>query len=116
MPDVGAKPRFDVKAFAVAPELANDAFAQITTLQDLVGEMVREAKVLGRTVPLGGGYAGEIGKFMAEYGIGADGSAVKALTDFGRELEGLKTRIAKALGRYRDQDEAAAQGIDCIGG
>ncbi|MEC3977655.1 hypothetical protein [Amycolatopsis sp. H20-H5] len=116
MTDVGTKPRFDVRAFAVAPELANDAYAQITALQDLVGEMVREAKVLGRTVPLGGGYADEIGRFMAEYGIGADGSAVKALTDFGRELEGLKKRIAKALGRYQEQDEAAAAGIDCVGG
>ncbi|MFD9894344.1 hypothetical protein [Amycolatopsis sp. NPDC058986] len=116
MSELGTKPPFDVRGFAVAPELATDAYAKISALQDVVGEMVREAKVLGRTVPLGGGYATEVGKFMAEYGIGGQGSAVQSLTAFGKELENLKTRMAEALGRYQHQDEAAADGVDCVGG
>ncbi|MEV6912386.1 hypothetical protein [Amycolatopsis sp. NPDC051071] len=111
-----ANPRFDLSGFAVAPELASDAHAKISALQDVVGQMVREAKVLGRTVPLGGGYADEVGRFMAQYGIGAEGSAVEALTAFGKELEALKTRIAKALAKYTHQDEEAAAGVDCVGG
>ncbi|GAA4546896.1 hypothetical protein [Amycolatopsis samaneae] len=116
MSELGTKPPFDVRGFAVAPELANDAYAKISALQDVVGEMVREAKVLGRTIPLGGGYATEVGRFMAEYGIGGKGSAVQSLTAFGKELENLKNRMAEALGRYQRQDEAAADGVDCVGG
>src|SRR2546423_11597567 len=86
MSEVRGQPPFDVRGFAVAPELATDAYAKLGALQDVVGEMVREAKVLGRTVPLGGGYAGEIGKFMAEYGIGGEGWAVQPPNAFGREL------------------------------
>ncbi|WP_020674349.1 hypothetical protein [Amycolatopsis nigrescens] len=108
--------KVDAKAFAVAPELAADAFKQISQLQDVVGEMVRYAKVLGRTVPLGGGYAEEIGKFMAEYGVGSRGSAVESLTEFGRELERLKQNIAKALRRYQASDEDATDGVECTGG
>ncbi|MEV7044085.1 hypothetical protein [Amycolatopsis sp. NPDC051061] len=107
---------YDVRGFAVAPELATDAYAKIGALQDAVGEMVREAKVLGRSVPLGGGYAGELGKFMAEYGIGGQGSAVRQLTAFGKELETLKHRIGQALAKYQHADEQAAEGVDCTGG
>jgi hypothetical protein len=116
MSEVHTKPRFDLSGFAVAPELAAEAYAKISALQDVVGQMVREAKVLGRTVPLGGGYADEVGRFMAQYGIGAEGSAIEALTAFGRELETLKTRISKALAKYTEQDEEAAAGVDCVGG
>ncbi|MDS0136639.1 MULTISPECIES: hypothetical protein [unclassified Amycolatopsis] len=107
---------YDVRGFAVAPDLATDAYARLGRLQDVVGEMVREAKVLGRTVPLGGGYAGEIGAFMAEYGIGGQGSAVQQLTAFGKELETLKRRIGEALAKYQHADEQAAEGVDCTGG
>jgi hypothetical protein len=110
------KSRVNLGEFAVSPELAVDVFGQLSRLQDVVGEMVRHAKVLGRGVPLGGGYAAEIGKFMAEYGIGESGSAVRSLTDFGKELEGLKAQVSKALKRYDAQDEAAADGVDCVGG
>ncbi|SFW76493.1 hypothetical protein [Amycolatopsis australiensis] len=106
----------EVRGFAVAPELATEAYAKLGALQDVVGEMVREAKVLGRTVPLGGGYAGELGKFMAEYGIGGPGSAVQQLTAFGKELETLKHRIGEALAKYQHADEQAADGVDCAGG
>jgi hypothetical protein len=116
MSEVRTKPPFDVRGFAVAPDLANDAYTKIGALQDVVGEMVREAKVLGRTVPLGGGYAGDIGKFMAEYGIGGEGSAVQQLTAFGKELESLKHRIGDAMAKYQHADEAAADGVDCAGG
>ncbi|WP_158887310.1 hypothetical protein [Amycolatopsis anabasis] len=116
MTDVGTGIKVNANAFAVAPELSADAFQQISRLQDVVGEMVRNAKVLGRTVPLGGGYADEIGNFMAQYGVGAHGSAVDSLTRFGRELETLKTNIAKAMRRYQDSDDAAADGVDCSGG
>ncbi|MCR6486832.1 hypothetical protein M8542_28785 [Amycolatopsis sp. OK19-0408] len=116
MSEVRAQPPYDVRGFAVAPELATDAYAKLGALQDVVGEMVREAKVLGRTVPLGGGYAGEIGKFMAEYGIGGRGSAVQQLTAFGKELETLKHRIGTALAKYQHADETAADGVDCTGG
>jgi hypothetical protein len=110
------KTRLNFGAFAISPQLAADAFAQISRLQDVVGEMVRQAKVLGRTVPLGGGYADEIGRFMAQYGIGETGSVVGSLTDFGKELEGLKSQIRKALKKYSTQDQAAADGVDCVGG
>jgi hypothetical protein len=116
MSDVRAQPPFDVRGFAVAPELATDAYAKIGALEDLVGEMVREAKVLGRSVPLGGGYAGELGKFMAEYGIGGNGSAVQQLTAFGKELETLKHHIGEAVRKYQHTDDAAAGGVDCVGG
>jgi hypothetical protein len=106
----------EVRGFAVTPELATDAYAKLGALQDVVGEMVREAKVLGRTVPLGGGYAGEIGRFMAEYGIGGQGSAAQQLTAFGKELETLKHRIGQALAKYQQADEQAADGVDCTGG
>ncbi|PXY28028.1 hypothetical protein [Prauserella muralis] len=104
------------EAFAVSPELASDAFRRLSQLQDVVGQMVRQAKVLGRSVPLGGGYAGEVGEFMARYGLDGDGSAVASLTRFGRELENLKTQITVALERYEREDEAAADGVDCKGG
>jgi len=110
------KVRLDMGSFAVSPELAADTYSQLCALQDTVGEMVRHAQVLGRTVPLGGGYADEIGRFMAQYGIGETGSAVKSLTDFGREVEGLKAQIAKALKKYSAQEDAAVKGIDCVGG
>ncbi|GAA4666440.1 MULTISPECIES: hypothetical protein [Amycolatopsis] len=115
---VGSKvaPRVDAGAFAVSPELATAAFAQLTQLQDVVGELVREAKVLGRAVPLGGGYAAEIGEFMARYGIGGPGSAADQLTKFGQELQGLRDNIEKALKRYRAADDDAADGVDCHGG
>ncbi|WP_370965702.1 hypothetical protein [Amycolatopsis sp. cg9] len=116
MSEARAQPPFDLRGFAVAPELAADAFAKLGQLQDTVGEMVREAKVLGRTVPLGGGYAGELGRFMAEYGIGGQGSAVQQLTAFGKELETLKLRISEALAKYQHADEQAADGVDCSGG
>lgn len=102
--------------FSVSPEMAADAYTQLSQLQDVVGELVRHAKVLSRTVPLGGGYAEEIGQFMAEYGVGDSGSAVKSLTDFGKELEGLKTQIGKALKKYGAQEEAAADDVECVGG
>ncbi|MFJ7215519.1 hypothetical protein [Amycolatopsis sp. NPDC098790] len=116
MSDVRTQPPFDLRGFAVAPELATDAYTKLGQLQDVVGEMVREAKVLGRTVPLGGGYAGEVGKFMAEYGIGGTGSAVQQLTAFGKELDTLKHRIGQALAKYQHADEQAADGVDCTGG
>lgn len=109
-------PSVNADAFAVSPELATAAFAQLTHLQDVVGEMVREARVLGRTVPLGGGYAAEVGEFMARYGIDGAGSAADQLTRFGQELDKLKGNIAKALQRYQDTDDAAAGGVDCSGG
>ncbi|MFC4001094.1 hypothetical protein ACFS2C_07955 [Prauserella oleivorans] len=111
-----AAPVVPAEAFAVAPDLATDAFRRLSELQDVVGRLVRQAKVLGRTVPLGGGYAGELGEFMARYGLEGEGSAVEALTRFGRELESLKTQINTALERYRAEDEAAADGVDCVGG
>ena len=116
MSEVRTQLPYDVRGFAVAPELATDASSKLGRLQDVVGEMVREAKVLGRTVPLGGGYAGEIGEFMAEYGIGGQGSAVQQLTAFGKELETLKRRIGEALAKYQHADEQAAEGVDCTGG
>ncbi|WP_086845694.1 hypothetical protein [Amycolatopsis kentuckyensis] len=116
MSEVRTQLPYDLRGFAVAPELATDAYSKLGRLQDVVGEMVREAKVLGRTVPLGGGYAGEIGEFMAEYGIGGQGSAVQQLTAFGKELETLKRRIGEALAKYQHADEQAAEGVDCTGG
>ena len=116
MGEVRTQLSFDVRGFAVAPELATDAYTKLGELQDVVGEMVREAKVLGRTVPLGGGYAGEIGDFMARYGIGGNGSAVQQLTAFGKELDTLKHRIGQALAKYQHADEQAADGVDCSGG
>ena len=116
MSEVRTQPPFDLRGFAVAPELATDAYTKLGELQDVVGEMVREAKVLGRTVPLGGGYAGEIGEFMARYGIGGPGSVVQQLTAFGKELETLKHRIGDALAKYQHADEQAADGVDCSGG
>ncbi|WP_239154785.1 hypothetical protein [Amycolatopsis sp. FDAARGOS 1241] len=125
MSEAGAAPLPDVpgltssgagsRGFAVAPELATATYAKLGELQDVVGEMVREAGVLGRSVPLGGGYAGEVGAFMAKYGLGRDGSAVAQLTAFGKELEDLKERIAGALKKYERQDESAAGGVDCAG-
>lgn len=103
-------------AFAVSPELAANAYTEISRLQDVVGEMVREARVLGRTVPLGGGYAQEVGAFMAQYGITGPGSAADSLTRFGQELQKLKDNIQKALARYRATDESASGGVDCHGG
>ncbi|GAA1222343.1 hypothetical protein [Prauserella alba] len=112
--------------FAVAPELAEDALQRIGDLQDVVGRLVREAQVLGRSVPLGGGYAGEIGEFMARYGIDpagggepASGAVSDALVAFGRELADLRSRITTALEQYRSQDEQAEgdlRGVDCQGG
>ncbi|EHR62180.1 hypothetical protein [Saccharomonospora cyanea] len=102
--------------FAVAPELAADTFAKLSEVQDAVGRMVRRAKVLGRSVPLGDGYAREIGEFMARYGIADTGSAVESLTRFGQEIESLKQRIDTALRRYDEQDRAASDGVDCVGG
>ncbi|GAB2958493.1 hypothetical protein LWP59_11205 [Amycolatopsis acidiphila] len=116
MVETKAAPSVDAGAFAVSPELATAAFTQLTQLQDVVGEMVREANVLGRTVPLGGGYAAEIGEFMARYGIDGPGSAADQLTRFGRQLDKLKGDIQKALQRYRDTDDDAADGVDCSGG
>lgn len=115
----------DMSGFAVSPELAADAYCRLSELQDVVGELVRQAKVLGRKVPLGGGYADEVGDFMAQYGIGDSGSAVESLTGFGRELEALKQQINRALERYDQQDDDAAaaaagmggtDGTDCVGG
>lgn len=103
-------------AFAVSPELATATFTQLTQLQDVVGEMVREARVLGRAVPLGGGYAAEIGEFMARYGIDGPGSAADQLTEFGRQLDRLKDDIAKALRKYKAADDDASDGVDCHGG
>jgi hypothetical protein len=102
--------------FSVSPELATEAFRHLSQLQDVIGDMVRQAKVLGRTVPLGGGYAEEVGMFMARYGVGRAGSAVESLTDFGKEIEELKNRIRKALHRYESQDDAAKRGVDASGG
>jgi hypothetical protein len=116
MVDTKAAPGVNSGAFAVSPELATAAFTQLTQLQDVVGEMVREARVLARTVPLGGGYAAEIGEFMARYGIDGPGSAADQLSEFGQELDKLKGNIAKALQRYQDTDDAAADGVDCSGG
>jgi len=53
---------------------------------------------------------------MAEYGIGGNGSAVAQLTAFGRELEALKHQIGEAVRKYQHTDEAAADGVDCVGG
>lgn len=113
-------------AFAVAPDLAEDALQRIGELQDVVGRLVREAKVLGRSVPLGDGYAGEIGEFMARYGIDpagggepSSGAVSDALVAFGRELAELRSRINGALEQYRQQDEQAEgelKGVDCQGG
>ncbi|HJQ48842.1 MAG TPA: hypothetical protein VJ870_21315 [Amycolatopsis sp.] len=116
MTDTLKGPNVNAGAFAVSPELAATAFAQIAQLQDVVGEMVREARVLGRKVPLGGGYAGEIGTFMARYGVAGPGSAADQLTRYGQELDKLKTNIAQALKRYSDTDDSAAGGVDCSGG
>ncbi|MGW4485573.1 hypothetical protein ACWEOE_17255 [Amycolatopsis sp. NPDC004368] len=126
MSEVGAVPLPDVPGltsvgsgrgrFAVAPELATATYAKLGELQDVVGEMVREANVLGRSVPLGSGYASEVGAFMAQYGFGGDGSAVAQLTAFGRQIEDLKDRIDAALKKYRREDDAAADGVDCAGG
>ncbi|KID28028.1 hypothetical protein [Prauserella rugosa] len=132
-------------AFTVSPELAEDSLRKITDLQDEVARMVREAKVLARSVPLGGGYAAELGEFMARYGLDPAGdsggdpaagvepvsdaaagngaasarAAVPALVAFGRQLADLRGQIEAALERYRAQDEQAAGdmgGVDCEGG
>ncbi|MEV8614643.1 hypothetical protein AB0383_43235 [Amycolatopsis sp. NPDC051373] len=126
MSEVGAAPLPDVPGltssgsgsgrFAVALELATATYTKLGELQDVVGEMVREANVLGRSVPLGSGYAGEVGAFMAQYGFGRDGSAVAQLTAFGKQIEDLKERIASALKKYQREDDAAAAGVDCAGG
>ncbi|GAB2774389.1 hypothetical protein [Amycolatopsis magusensis] len=118
MPEVETRDRTagTAAAFTVAPELAGDAYTRLSELQDVVGEMIRHAKVLGRQVPLGGGYADEVGKFMAEYGIGQQGSAIESLVAFGRELEDLKSSIAEALERYSDADGKAADDVECTGG
>ncbi|EHY88153.1 hypothetical protein ACWGRK_12820 [Saccharomonospora azurea] len=102
--------------FAVAPELAAETFAKLSEVQDAVGRMVRRVNVLGRSVPLGDGYAKEIGDFMARYGIDDTGCAAESLTRFGQEIELLKERIDTALRRYEEQDRAASDGVDCVGG
>ncbi|RZQ59871.1 hypothetical protein [Amycolatopsis suaedae] len=115
-PDIDVR---DARAFAIEPELAAEAYRRISDLQDAVGEMARHAAVLGRQVPLGGGYAKEIGEFMARYGVGGRGSAVDSLTRFGRELGELKEQIDTAVRRYRRTDDDAAaelDGVDCSGG
>ena len=38
------------------------------------------------------------------------------LTAFGRELEALKHQIGEAVRKYQHTDEAAADGVDCVGG
>jgi hypothetical protein len=53
---------------------------------------------------------------MARYGIDGPGSAADQLSGFGQELDKLKGNIAKALQRYQDTDDAAADGVDCSGG
>ncbi|HVV10396.1 hypothetical protein [Amycolatopsis sp.] len=116
MTETQAGPGAGAGAFAVSPELAATAFAQLTQLQDTVGEMVREARVLARTVPLGGGYAEEIGRFMARYGIDGPGSAGDQLARFGQQLGRLKDNITKALEQYRETDDSAGDGVDCSGG
>ena len=116
MTDTHGVPSVNTGAFAVSPELAAGAYQQISGLQDTVGEMVREARVLGRTVPLGDGYAGEVGEFMARYGLGGPGSAADALIAFGQELETVRTNISRALKRYSDADDDARDGVDCSGG
>jgi hypothetical protein len=116
MSDTQADTQPNAGAFAVSPDLAAHTFAELARLQDVVGEMVREARVLGRSVPLGGGYAEEIGQFMARYGIDGPGSASDQLIRFGQELDKLKANISKALRQYQDSDDAAAGGIDCSGG
>ncbi|CAM2968649.1 hypothetical protein SAXI111661_10965 [Saccharomonospora xinjiangensis] len=108
--------RIPSDGFAVDPELAADTFARLSEVQDTVGQLARRAAVLGRTVPLGDGYAREIGEFMATYGIADTGSAVESLTRFGQEIENLKQRIDTALRRYDDQDRTASRGVDCVGG
>jgi hypothetical protein len=106
------------RGFAITSDLAASTFTQLGQLQDTVGEMVRQAKVLGRSVPLGGGYAAEVGAFMAKYGVGGAGSAVESLTAFGKQLDHLKTQMDRALSRYGEQDATAADAasVDCSGG
>ncbi|PRX51133.1 hypothetical protein B0I33_101286 [Prauserella shujinwangii] len=109
------------KGFAVSAELATHAYRRLSDLQDQVGQLVRQANVLGRSIPLGAGYAGEVGDFMASYGIGGAGSAADSLVKFGRELEDLKAQIEAAMRRYTDADTGAAgglggPGVDCTGG
>lgn len=116
MADMGAGSNVDKGGFAVSPELAANAFTELSRLQDTVGEMVREARVLSRTVPLGGGYAVEIGDFMAQYGIGGPGSAVDSLIAFGRQLQQIKDDIQQALDEYQAMDESVSGGIDGHGG
>jgi hypothetical protein len=116
MTDTRTGLKVDAGAFAVSPDLAATAFIELSRLQDVVGEMVREARVLSRTVPLGGGYAGEIGEFMARYGIGGPGSAADSLIAFGRQLQQIKDDIQHALDAYRATDESAAGGVDGHGG
>ncbi|HKS49547.1 MAG TPA: hypothetical protein VJT49_31450 [Amycolatopsis sp.] len=116
MTDTRTQLSMDPGAFAVSPELAAQTFTELSRLQDTVGEMVREARALGRTVPLGGGYAGEIGDFMATYGVSGPGSAAESLIRFGQELQKLKDNIQQALRRYQATDSDAAGGVDCHGG
>ncbi|WP_019812486.1 hypothetical protein [Saccharomonospora saliphila] len=116
MTEVETGPGSGAAGFAVSPEAAEETFRRLSEVQDTVARMVRRAKVLGRSVPLGGGYAGEIGAFMARYGVSDGDSAAESLTRFGRELEELKSRIEVALRRYDDRDRDAAEGVDCVGG
>ncbi|WP_199431870.1 hypothetical protein [Qaidamihabitans albus] len=118
MTDVEMRTPAGAGGFAVSPELAADAFRRLSDLQDVVGQLVRQANVLGRSVPLGGGYAGEVGDFMAEYGLDGSGSAADSLVAFGQELERLKGQIDAALRQYRDTDAEAGDGlgVDCTGG
>src|SRR5205823_8397 len=104
MTDTAAVPNVNAGAFAVSPELAAAAFTQISQLQDVVGEMVREAKVRGRTVPLGGG-RGE--RAAVELGT-------RAADDVGevRARRGRAVRSAVHRGPFERRADRAGQGQD----
>jgi hypothetical protein len=113
------------QGFSVSAEDAPaKVFALLGQFQDQIGELVRHANVLGRTLQLGGGYAQEMADFMAKLAIadpglstasgqGAD-SAKDALIAAGQRIDKQRTAIKTALEKYQAADADA--GVDCSGG
>lgn len=99
------------ETIALDPDLGQALNKQLSEVQDKIDRMERQVRVLSQRtgIPLGGGYAEVIGKFMNQFAAGSDESVDKVLARSRREIEKFKQVIDKAMQNYRDTDQDAAQ-------
>ncbi|MQA09650.1 MAG: hypothetical protein GEU98_14070 [Pseudonocardiaceae bacterium] len=103
-----ADAKASAETIAVDPDVGDAVIKQLTEVHDIMSEIAMKARFLGEQVPLGGGYAEIVGKFMAQFGSGGEQSVDAAMKKGQQDITQLIEDVRQAMVNYQQTDASNA--------